>query len=64
MKMSDMRGKTVCFTGHREIPFLKSSAIKKRLRKTLEDLIERGFAILEQVEHWVLIHLQLKLYWN
>lgn len=43
MKMSDLRGRTVCFTGHREIPLLKSTAIKKRLRETLEDLIERGY---------------------
>lgn len=43
MKMCDMKGRTVCFTGHREIPFLKTIAIRKRLRKTLEDLIERGY---------------------
>lgn len=38
-----MKEKTVCFTGHREIPFLKKSAIKHGLKKTLEDLIERGY---------------------
>lgn len=37
------REKTCCFTGHREIPFLKSAAIQKRLKKTLEDLIGKGY---------------------
>lgn len=37
------RDRTCCFTGHREIPLLKSVVIKKRLRETLEDLIERGY---------------------
>lgn len=38
-----MKEKTVCFTGHREIPFLKAGAIKNMLKKTIEDLIERGY---------------------
>ncbi len=38
-----MRGRTVCFTGHREIPLMKSIEIKKSLRITLEDLIARGY---------------------
>lgn len=38
-----MKEKTVCFTGHREIPFLKAGAIKNMLKKTLEDLIEKGY---------------------
>lgn len=38
-----MKEKTVCFTGHREIPFLKAGAIKHMLKKTLENLIERGY---------------------
>lgn len=38
-----MRGKTVCFTGHREIPFLKKGAVKRRLKNTVEELIGRGY---------------------
>lgn len=38
-----MKDKTVCFTGHREIPLLKAGTIKRRLKKTLEDLIEIGY---------------------
>ncbi len=38
-----MREKTVCFTGHRDIPMLKKGAITKRLRKTLIDLIKNGY---------------------
>lgn len=41
--MMKYREKTCCFTGHREIPFLKSAAIQKRLKKTLEDLIGKGY---------------------
>ncbi len=33
--MMKYREKTCCFTGHREIRFLKTIAIKKRLRETL-----------------------------
>lgn len=38
-----MKNKTVCFTGHREIPLLKKALITKRLRKTLIELIEQGY---------------------
>lgn len=38
-----MREKTVCFTGHREIPLLKRPLIKHGLIKTMEDLIEKGY---------------------
>ncbi len=38
-----MRDKTVCFTGHREIPMLKKGAIARKLRKTLVELIEQGY---------------------
>lgn len=38
-----MRDKTVCFTGHREIPMLKKSAIARKLRKTLVELIEQDY---------------------
>ena len=38
-----MKEKTVCFTGHREIPFLKAGAIKHRLKNTIEELIGRGY---------------------
>ncbi len=38
-----MKEKTVCFTGHRDIPMLKKGAITKRLQKTLIELIESGY---------------------
>ena len=41
--MMKYREKTCCFTGHREIPLMKYVLVKKRLRETLEDLIERGY---------------------
>lgn len=41
--MDEKKTKTVCFTGHREIPVLKAGLIKHRLRKTLEELIEQGY---------------------
>lgn len=41
--MMKYREKTCCFTGHREIPLMKYALVKKRLRETLEDLIERGY---------------------
>ncbi len=42
-KDDDMKEKTVCFTGHREIPMLQKHGITKRLRKTLVELIEQGY---------------------
>ena len=41
--MDNKKEKTVCFTGHRELPILQVSSIRQRLRKTLEDLIEQGY---------------------
>ena len=38
-----MKEKTVCFTGHRDIPMLKKNAMIKRLKKTLIELIESGY---------------------
>lgn len=37
---SDIRSKTCCFTGHREIPALDKGIISLKLKKTLEDLIK------------------------
>lgn len=38
-----MREKTCCFTGHRDIPFLKLHSIKKRLEKAVEQSIKEGY---------------------
>ena len=38
-----MRVKTCCFTGHRDIPFLKLHSIKKRLEKAVEQSIQDGY---------------------
>lgn len=38
-----MKEKTVCFTGHRTIPMLKKWKIEKKLKDTLETLIEEGY---------------------
>ena len=43
-----MREKTVCFTGHRNIPLLKKHKIEKKLKETLESLIEKDIAFLVQ----------------
>lgn len=38
-----MKEKTVCFTGHREIPFLRKHRIESKLTETLESLIAEGY---------------------
>lgn len=38
-----MKEKTVCFTGHRTIPMLKKWKIVKKLKETLEALIDNGY---------------------
>ncbi len=38
-----MKEKTVCFTGHRTIPMLKKWKIEKKLKETLEALIDNGY---------------------
>lgn len=38
-----MKEKTVCFTGHRTIPMLKKWKIEKKLKETLEVLIDNGY---------------------
>jgi uncharacterized phage-like protein YoqJ len=38
-----MKEKTVCFTGHRTIPMLKKWKIEKKLKETLEPLIDNGY---------------------
>ena len=38
-----MRSKTVCFTGHRELPTDDLPEISKRLEDTLVALIEQGY---------------------
>ncbi len=40
--MNNTAIKTVCFTGHREIPFMKQSVIKDQLKRVLKELIEQG----------------------
>lgn len=41
--MSNIAHKTVCFTGHRKIPFKQQSIIKDKLKTVLEELIEHGY---------------------
>jgi len=41
--MMKCREKTVCFTGHREIPLEKKNEITRRLKETLIQLINRGY---------------------
>ena len=41
--MTELIEKTVCFTGHREIPFLRLFTVKQKLKKTVEDLINQGY---------------------
>ena len=43
MTGSEKRLRRVCFTGHRTIPMLKKWKIEKRLKDTLETLIEEGY---------------------
>lgn len=38
-----MKEKTVCFTGHRDVPVLKLISIKSRLKSTLKKLIDDGY---------------------
>lgn len=38
-----MKEKTVCFTGHRTIPMLKKWKIEKKLKETLEAMIDNGY---------------------
>ena len=38
-----MKEKTVCFTGHRTIPMLKKWKIERKLKETLEALIDNGY---------------------
>lgn len=37
-----MREKTCCFTGHRDLPFLKRNVIARKLEQTVIDLIHSG----------------------
>lgn len=41
--MTEHIEQTVCFTGHRDIPFLRLLSLKRKLKKTVEDLINQGF---------------------
>ena len=41
--MIDMKSRTACFTGHRELPTDDLPEISKRLEDTLATLIEQGF---------------------
>lgn len=38
-----MRDKTVCFTGHRDIPLLKKASVSKHLRTVVIELIKEGY---------------------
>lgn len=42
MNVNEMRGKTCCFTGHREIPILARGKVAAKLEKTIIDLIGKG----------------------
>lgn len=39
-----MKERTVCFTGHRKIPPEQETTLARRLRNTLIEMIERGYA--------------------
>ncbi len=41
--MIDMKSRTACFTGHRELPTDDLPEISKRLEDTLATLIEQGY---------------------
>jgi uncharacterized phage-like protein YoqJ len=41
--MMDFRNRTCCFTGHREIPSFEVEEIKRKLKDTLEKLINEGY---------------------
>lgn len=41
--MNNIVKRTICLTGHREIPALEILAIKRKLRKEIEKLIEQGY---------------------
>lgn len=38
-----MQERTACFTGHREISSLQTFSIRKKLKKTLQELIKEGY---------------------
>ena len=38
-----MREMTACFTGHRSIPLIQRAAVRRRLEKTVRDLIAKGY---------------------
>lgn len=56
-----MRSKTVCFTGHRELPADDLPEISKHLEDTLATLIEQGYRYLAQAVPWGLILWQRRL---
>ena len=41
--MGESKGKTACFTGNRELSLFQIPFIKRKLKKTLEELIEKGY---------------------
>lgn len=41
--MTDLIEQAVCFTGHRDIPSLHLLPLKRKLKKTVEDLINQGY---------------------
>lgn len=50
-----MKEKTVCFTGHRDIPMLKKVQLQKDCGKHLLNLLKAAIAFLVQAVLWVLI---------
>lgn len=38
-----MRERTACFTGHREISSFQSFTVRRKLKKTLQELIKQGY---------------------
>lgn len=41
--MGESKEKTACFTGHRKLSLIQIPFIKRKLKKTLEELIEKGY---------------------
>lgn len=56
-----MRSKTVCFTGHRELPADDLPEISKHLEDTLATLIEQGYRYFGAGVPWGLILWQRRL---
>ncbi|MFQ9985061.1 MAG: hypothetical protein ACLRVS_04310 [Lachnospiraceae bacterium] len=53
--MNEKRSRTVCFTGHREIPQEKLPVVSEKLKKLLSSVLIMDIAILVPEGRWDLI---------